>query len=248
MSGWTLGFQIVNFLILAVLLERLLFRPVRAMVERRREELERLASEARGLRRAADELHGQAERDVAARDDEQSRVLAEARDQAERERHEQLGHARREAAAIVEHAREEVAVEREKAAEALVGEAVVMGTAVARRLLEQVSTAGVAEPFLERLSSHLDTLTRERKQQLREELGDHELVIAVAPAPSTDAANRWVSAVRRRLGDGFGARIVTDESLVAGAELRFPHTTLSFCWRDALEGAREGLLHHADRR
>ncbi len=248
MSAWTFGFQVVNFLALAALLRRFLFRPVSAMIAKRQQELEHAAAEEARVQKEAADLR--LRMDAARSENERAResILAGAREQAAHERDEALAQARREAAAIAEAARGELENEREKAAEAMANQAGELAMGIARRLLEQVATAPVADAFLERLCGHLDALAPERRSSLRAELDGAELLVATAPELSADVARRWSGSIGEHLGGRPGVRFVRDDSLIAGAELRFPHTTLSFCWRDGLRAAREEVFRHADGR
>lgn len=242
MSGWNLTFQIVNFLVLAALLRRLLFKPVMAMVAKRQQEIERATSEGERVRHDADEIRASAEKALAAAAETRDRALSEARAQAERERDNALAETRREAQAILEATKREVEAEREKAADTMAGGAVTIATALAQRLVGQLITTPIADAFLARLCEDLDRLSEERKRSLREDLGAQDLVIATAPPLGPDAVGRWRGEIASRLWPGVSLRNVGDESLVAGAELRFPHATISFCWRDAIETARKEMV------
>ena len=248
MSAWTLGFQIVNFLVLAVLLRRFLFKPVSAMIAKRQQELEHTAAEAERVRRDAEALRVRADEAQHGSELERERILAEARKQGDHDRDEARAQARREAAEIVEAGRGELETEREKATDALESQAAELATGIARRLLEQVATGSVTEAFLERLCSHLEGLSAERKGSLRNELEGGQLLLATAAELDADARKRWSRNIGEHLGAEVGVRFVQDASLVAGAELRFPGTTLSFCWRDGLRAARAEVARHADRR
>lgn len=242
MSGWTLLFQVVNFLVLAALLRRFLFKPVMAMVAKRQQAIEHATSEGERLRHDAAEIHASAEAALEAAAETRDRALSEARAQAEREREAALGETRREAQTILDAAKRDVEVERERAADAMAGGAVVIGTALARRLLGQMITAPIADAFLARLCEDLDRLSDERKRALREDLGAQDLIIATAPPLGPAAAGSWRGEIASRLWPDLSLRNVSDESLVAGAELRFPHATISFCWRDAIETARKEMV------
>jgi F-type H+-transporting ATPase subunit b len=244
MSGFTLAFQIVNFLVLALLLRRFLFKPVSAMIARRQDELERERDEGERARREANELRARAERALGELDQERARMLGEARKASEAERDEILAKAREEASAVALRARRSIEEESEKAVDALEGKAIDLATAIAEGLLRQVVAAPLADAFLERLCRHLDALPAERLRALCEELNGTELMVATAPAFPENATKRWSQEIGEHLGKKVAARFVHDESLVAGVELRFPHTTLSFSWRDGLRAAREELVHH----
>jgi F-type H+-transporting ATPase subunit b len=242
MSGFTLIFQIINFLVLVALLRRFLFKPVSAMVTRRQQETERATAEGARLRGEAAELRAAAEKDLAQAAEGRARLLGEARAEAERERGVALAEAHREAEATLERARRDIESEREKAAEAMAKGAVEIGLTVARRLLAQTVTAPILDAFLARLCEDLDRLPEERRRALREDVGAADLVLATAPALEAAGARRWLSEIEARLGNGSHLRLVADESLLAGAELRFPHEAISFCWRDGLQAARRELM------
>ncbi len=241
MSGFTLIFQIVNFLVLMALLRRFLFKPVLGMVQKRRHEIEAARAEGERLRSEAIELHASAERALAAAADTQARALGEARAQAEREHASAVEATRRETAALLEAAKRDIEGERDKAAEAMAKGAVTIGLTLSRQLLGQLGTGPVLDSFLTRLCQAVEHLTAERKRALRQDLEGRDLIIATAPALDTEATGRWLAEIDSRLGPGLRMRAVTDDSLLAGAELRFPHAAISFCWRDGVQAAEKEL-------
>jgi hypothetical protein len=121
---------------------------------------------------------------------------------------------------------------------------------LAKRLLEQVAGTGIAEALLQRTCDHLEHMPADRLRSLREELAHDGASLEVATAPPLDeqAQARWSQRIAADVATGAPVRFVSDERLIAGAELRFPHTKISFCWRDGLGAARQELAHHADGR
>lgn len=242
MSGFTLVFQIVNFVVLMALLRRFLFKPVLAMVKKRQQEIERAAAESARLQKEAVELRASAEKALAAAADAQGRALAEARAQGERERAATLADTRREADALLEAGKRQLAAERDKTTDTVMKEAVDLGVRLSRRLLTQVAAGPILESFLARLCETLEQLPDERKRALRADLDGQDLVVATAPRLDEDAAKRWLAEIDTRLGTGARLRAIADESLLAGAELRFPHAAISACWRDGVEAAEKELV------
>jgi len=242
MSGWTLLFQIVNFLVLAALLRRFLFKPVMAMVTQRQQEIERAASEGARARHEAEELRAGADKALAVAAQTRDQALGEARAQAERERETTLAEVRREAQVVRDAANRELDIEREKAADKMASGAVELGTSLARHFLGQLATAPIAEMFLARLCTDLGALSDERRRALLEDLGANELLVATAPPLDQGADKRWRDEIAARLGTTASPRLVSDETLIAGAELRFPHSTISFSWRDGIDAARKKMV------
>lgn len=242
MNPFTLIFQIINFLVLMAILRRFLFKPVMAMVAKRQLEIQTATAEGERLRREATDVHAAAEKALAAAADAQARSLGEARAQAERERANALEETRRETAALLETARRDIEIERDKAADAMAKEAVAVGVKLSRQLLGQIGAGPVLESFLARLCDAVERLPDDRKRALRQDLDGQDLVIATAPPLEEAAAKRWLPEIEARFGPGLRLHAVADESLLAGAELRFPHAAISFCWRDGVQAAEKELV------
>jgi F-type H+-transporting ATPase subunit b len=250
MSGWTFAFQVVNFLILALVLYRFLFKPVAAMVARRQSEMDAGSKEAESAKQAADESRAHYEGEREKLRAERESLLGELRAQVGKERDQTIAQARAESAIILEAARAEVGRERVDAAGQLTDAAVGLAIDLAKRLLEQVGIVDVAETLLQRACDHIESMPAERLRALGDELkgAQASLEVATSPALPAEAEARWAERIARDLDAGAAVKFVADAALIAGAELRFPHTKISFCWRDGLRAAREELVHHADAR
>jgi len=99
---------------------------------------------------------------------------------------------------------------------------------------------------LDRIDAHLTGLGTEEHSQLLDDLsrnGGRVQVITALPL-STDAQRQWQARLAPHLGDGAAVAFDTDETLIGGAELHFPHARLRFSWADRLEKAKELLSGH----
>jgi F-type H+-transporting ATPase subunit b len=105
MSGWTLAFQIINFLVLAAVLQRFLFKPVTRIVAKRQQEIGALTAEAEKAKAAAEEARQRYERELAGTAAERERALALAREEAGKERERLVVQANQEAKALVDAGR-----------------------------------------------------------------------------------------------------------------------------------------------
>ncbi|HLG72682.1 MAG TPA: F0F1 ATP synthase subunit B [Chloroflexota bacterium] len=114
-DGPRLIFQIVNFLILLFLLQRLLFKPILRLMDQRATKIRESIDEAHRMQQLADEIREMNEkvREDAKRDAneilEGARRMAEQYEASERER------ARKEADLFLERQREEIQLERDRA-------------------------------------------------------------------------------------------------------------------------------------
>ena len=147
----------INFTILVVLLRVLLYRPVKQLLDNRKQRIaegldaaERAAADAAeqraGFERELDEARGTAQAEVA--------KLAQ---QAEQVRHEVLQAAEQEAAEIKARAREEMEQERRQAAAELEQQAAELAMAISRKVvgaaLDQAAQRRLVDQFVGELGS-----------------------------------------------------------------------------------------------
>jgi len=238
-DGWTLGLQTVNVLVLIWLLQRFLFRPVKAVIEARRAAAGKVLEEAEATRARAQAQLAATEarrRDFVA---EGEKSLAEARAAATAERDALLAQARQEAVGIEAEARAALGREREAMRQALEAQAGELAVAIARRLLAQLSPAQVTAALLEALVQEIACLPAEARRDLA---AAPELVrVATATQLSPAEEESWRSRLRQAVGDGADFIFQHDPALIAGTELQGPHTLVRRSWRADLERLARSL-------
>ena len=234
---WAMALQATNFVILAWLLHRFLYKPVTNVVAQRRALVQKDFEEAAQAKHAADVHRRGYEHRIAEITAERERVIAEARSHIEVERREVIDHAQTEARLVIEAQRRALDDEKRGIARDLGEKTVDLALALSQKLLSQVSGAAITAALLERVCQQLAALSPER-------LAERGPVLQVATMPALDAAAQaeW----SRRLAPLVGAEtelfFVTDESLIAGVELRFPSMVVAFSWRDSLDEARASMM------
>lgn len=233
---WGVGLQAINFAVLAWLLHRFLYRPLLAVIDQRRGQVEQVFEEATTARRAAEEHRRGFEFRIADIAREREKLLAEAREHIEVERREVLVHASAEADSLLAGQRQALEQERRLAEGELGERALALALSLSEKLLTQVSGAAVTEALLEQVCARLDEVPPDQLRD-RNEL----LLVATMPALDATATARW----RQRLAGYFGTEttmeFLTDESLIAGVELRLPSLVIAFSWRDSLAEARAAM-------
>jgi len=133
--NWTLGLQIFNFLLLLYILNTVLYRPLRAVIAKRKEKIEGDHGQARGLQQQIDEkMASYQERLQAARvkGNEERAILRAA---AGKEEAEILGAARLVATEKLQQLKARVATEADAARTALRSDVAALATQVASRIL-----------------------------------------------------------------------------------------------------------------
>jgi F-type H+-transporting ATPase subunit b len=241
-GGWTIVFQTINFVILVWLLQRFLYRPVLQVIEQRQAESERILGEARESKKAAEAL----QRELATQREgllaEQARSIEAARAAAQAERDAVLDSSRAEGARLLADARQQVTREREEALATLEDRAASLSVELAQRILMTATPSVLAPRLVDGVLSELRAMPANERDRLVVDSAPR-LDVATAPALAEDAEHDLCHQLEAIIGRPLTITFVTDESLLAGIELRFSHATLRNTWRDSLAAARRALEH-----
>jgi len=239
-SPWNVALQALNFLVLAWLLQRFLFKPVRAVLVKRQEAIGASMREAAAAKSEAERLAGEYRAKSAGIAGEAERAreqaLAAAEKEARRIREEAVRLARTEA----ERAKGDVERERVEALRALEARAADLAVSIAERLLRDALPDSDA-PFLWRATASIDALDAPRRAALARQIASGGIE-AVSARP-LEAATRerfetWLSALA---GGPARAAYGVDASLIAGVELRLPTGVWRANWRASIERIRAEL-------
>lgn len=233
----TFVFELVNFVVLLALLQRVVYRPLKEGVARRQAELAareaeaaRREAEAAALKadmearaRAIDELRQSALRDAGlAAAEERARILKEARDDASADR------ARAQRVIDAEHSAAEAAV-RELAVE--------HATRVAAKLLSRLAPAELTRALADALERELSREADAWRAHL-EGGGAREVEVTWAQPPSDELARSLDAALERALGAGIAVSRREDPALDAGLVVRFGHRVLDASLAGELDALR----------
>jgi F-type H+-transporting ATPase subunit b len=239
-SWWTFALQAANFLILVWLLRRFLFKPVGAIVARRKEEITRAMAEASAEKQNALNL----QRDVQAQrvgiEVERRNAIEEQRAQLATERRKIIDEAHAEAEKIRHQAATQLNEERADAAQELFSGTIELAVNFAERLLRELALPSLEHAFLTLALGHLDRMPPEERAALVAHLGANPLVVTTAHPLEAREEAEWREQLGKRIGAAVAIELDTDPALIAGAEITFANAILRFNWRDALSiAARE---------
>jgi len=240
-SWWTFGLQAANFLILVWLLRRFLFKPVNAIVARRKEELARGVAEASAETQTALKLQRDLQAQRAGIEAERQKALEEQRVQLAAERKKMIDEARAEAEKIRTQAAMQLGEERAAAAQELFSRTIELAVDLAQRLLRELPLPSIEHAFLTRVLDYLDRLSAQERAALISHLGSNSLVVTTAHLLDAREEAEWREQLGKRIGAAAGIKFSTDPALIAGAEITFPNAILRFNWRDALAAAAKEI-------
>lgn len=240
---WTLGLQAVNFLVLVWLLWRFLYRPVKAVIEKRKEITEQAFAEADSQKNEAEAARQRFEEDRAAMATERQDMLKKVHEELESERRKVLEDAKREADKVMDAARQSIAEERDAALAEIREHANALAVELASRLLEQIGSSASASEPLEQLERRLTEMPGNERDRLRKDLEPNSarLTVVTAVPLTAEEQDEWSDRLGRTLGHEDKIDFAADTAILGGAELRFPHAALKFTWADQLDKAKELL-------
>jgi F-type H+-transporting ATPase subunit b len=242
----TLALEGVNFLILVWLLQRFLYRPVLAAIDRRREATERLLAQAEATRNEAQALQDKLvkERDGLAA--ERIPLLEKAQADAEAERQRLIEAARSEATAIRKEGHARLEHERTESVIALRRHAARLAVELAERLVRAAGDRRATDALLEGACAALEQMpAEERRAMLGSEEDVRGRIITAEPLDERARAR-----CRQRLAGSLGIEprfeFAADASLVAGVEIHLPHAVLRHSWRSILDEALSEMTSAAE--
>ncbi len=238
----TFGFEIVNFLVLVWLLHRLLYRPVLAMIQRRRDEIAAAASAAEAQQAEAEQRKAEYDRRLEDWAGERTKARRELDEELERERQRRLQAL--EAELADRSRREETLASRqaEQAREAAETAALSLAGRFAARLLGAAAGPEVQARLVRLLVEEVGALPAERRAALREALGTAAAPLQVTSAYPLDDAQRaeLAQALAALTGGSAPAMIYAeDPALLAGVRLQVGAWQLGANLQDELQAFTE---------
>lgn len=134
---WTMIFAWCNLLILYLFLKKLLFVPIKNMIDSRQKEIDDMYSDAEESKTSAKKLQLEYEEKLGRANEESEEILKKAVRRAQLKEEEILKDANQKAQRTLERAREEVALEKKKAINDVKNEVSGMAISIAAKVIER---------------------------------------------------------------------------------------------------------------
>ncbi|GAB4365898.1 MAG: hypothetical protein Kow00114_23450 [Kiloniellaceae bacterium] len=241
---WTLALQAINFLILVWLLQRFLYKPVKAVIEKRKQRAEAAFAEAAEQKRAAEAAQQRYEEERRKLAGERQEMLKKVHAELEAEREKIVAAAKQEAEGLLKDAREAVATERAAVLAEIREEVAGLAVDLAAQVLRKTGGGG-GGLYLEQLEKRLMDMPGEERTRLKDDLAAEGAGLEVVTAAPLAAEERscWTERLGACLGHPGAIRFIVEPEILGGAELRFPHAVLKLTWADQLAKAKDLLRH-----
>lgn len=217
---WTFLFEILNFVVLAFVLHRLLYRPLRAAIDERKAANEKAKTDAEAARKEADASKHELASKLADIDRERTDVLRKAAEQAEAEKTRRLAEVDATAKGTREQAKHDAEQLRHDTLTAVEAEVGTMAVDLAQRLLAQACDAKLNDQLAQRLAETIRNVTSDEREQVRRDTGSGGAVVESATALDGAAAKTLTGAVHELLGRDCEMKFEVKPALVGGAIAR----------------------------
>ena len=157
---WTMIFAWLNLLILYIFLKKLLFKPVKNMIDSRQKEIDDMYTDAERSRAEANELRSEYEKKISLANEESEEILKKAVRKASLREEEILREADAKAARTLERAAEQVELEKKRAINevknAVSEMAIGIAAAVIEKDISKEEHKGLIDEFISNMGSEGD--------------------------------------------------------------------------------------------
>jgi F-type H+-transporting ATPase subunit b len=234
----TFGFEIINFLVLVWLLHRLLYRPVLALIERRRAAIAAQTEAAEALQAEAERHKAEYDQRLAEWSKEQAAARRALDEEIERERQRRLQALEAE---LAEGRQREAALREREIAEAkrtAEREALALAGRFAARLLTALAAPDLQARLVSQLAQALAALPTERSAALREALHTAEgplQVVSAYPLDATQQDSLIQALTALAAGKLPAVDYQVDSALIAGVRLQLGAWQLGANLQDELQ-------------
>jgi F-type H+-transporting ATPase subunit b len=237
---WTILFQIINFVVLLFILKRLLYRPIREIMQKRKELVEKTLAEADAAKNEARMMREKCEREMEGLNDMKAQMADEMKAEVEAERERLLEEAKDKAHIMVEKEKAILEKERKKFEEELKETAVEAVSVLAARLLRDLSDGDLQRSIYGRL---MDDTGRISSHIMEAGKGQGEVTLEVSSA--YPLSEDELDVLRKSIESQVSKKVVistsVDDSLIAGAKVSVYDTVFDTSLKGQIEALKQRL-------
>lgn len=236
----TFLFQIINFIVLLFILKRLLYRPVREIIEKRRAMIEKTVQEAEKTRQDALGLREKYEQEMAGLKDLREQTMERLQGEAMEEKRRLLSDAEKEAGRILEREKAIFDTEKRRLQTELKDRAIDTACVMAVNLLADLSDEELHKSVCRKLEKRLEEVARDLSATaLKEEAVRIEL--ASAYPLDREEAGRLGTALGNLLSRRVIVNTAVDKDLIAGVRMKAYDKVYNFSLSGQVELFRRRL-------
>jgi F-type H+-transporting ATPase subunit b len=215
---WTLLFQIINFVVLLFILKRVLYKPVKAIIEKRRNIIEKNISEAEKIKEVAMEIHARNRQEMEKLKELKRELTDKMKEEVEAEKGVILADADKEAQKLIEKKQVLFDTEKRRLETELKSQALEIVETFCARLLRDISNEDLHRALFTKFKAEIPRLT----EDIKNAYGDNEIKIELLSAyPLSEADMKEIeNEFTTRLNKKVSFEAVLDAGLIGGLRVR----------------------------
>jgi F-type H+-transporting ATPase subunit b len=216
---WTFIFQLINFVVLLLILRKVLYRPVKEIMEKRRAAVRKTLADAERTKQEAASLKAEYEHKKIEMDKLREAARDKAEEEAEAQRKEILRKAEEEAKVIFQKEKARLDFERKKTESGMKKVMADMGLSFAASILSDLSDINLHNRILEKLMGNVPGIVKEVQDMNIPSIGLTVEIVSAYPLPDS-AADRVLREFRAAYQGKVSVHTVIEPELISGAVIR----------------------------
>jgi F-type H+-transporting ATPase subunit b len=237
---WTLLFQIINFFVLLFILKRLLYKPVKEIIEKRKEMIEKKMEKAHETELEALELRKKTEEELKKLAEHKVQALEKIREEAEDEKKRLIAEAEKDVKAVIEKEKALFDLGKRKLDAELKDRAVDTVSVFASNLLRDLSDEDIHGSIMKRLLHGLDKIAAD-VTALKGEGNKMTIDLATAYPIEEGELENIRSALESSVSRKVSIITTVDRDLIAGIKLRLQDIVYDFSLAGQIEALKTRL-------
>ncbi|MCF6156213.1 MAG: F0F1 ATP synthase subunit B [Candidatus Brocadia sp.] len=216
---WTLLFQIINFIVLLFILKRILYKPVREIIEKRRGLIAKTVEDAEKTKKEAQGLKEKHEEELKKLKELQNQMLERAREEALKDRNKLLSEAEKDAVKIIEKEKALFDAEKRRVEAELKNKTLEIASVFASNLLGDISDEELHKAIFRKLMKENGKIVSDISKIKAE--GETLNVDLVSAYPlKADEIKMFQETIESQLAKKVNINMTVDKALIAGVRIK----------------------------
>jgi F-type H+-transporting ATPase subunit b len=237
---WTLVFQVINFFVLVYILKRVLYIPIKEIMEKRRKAIAKSSSEAEEIKKEAAAALEQYRLELQNLKERRQELMDKMEKEAAAEREKILKNAEEEAQKLLEKRLAALAIEKKRNDAELTDKALDLVESFSVMLLKDISNEDMHKAVFERLKADIPRIAGELR-----ETGTHDETITAELISAYPLSEKETDELRNRLASGVNKEVTlatsVEAELISGAKLKSSGRTYDFSLRGQISAFKDRI-------
>jgi F-type H+-transporting ATPase subunit b len=232
---WTFLFQVINFVVLLFILKRLLYKPVKEIMEKRRGLIEKTIEDTERTKKEALEFKEQQQQEVNKLKTLHLQMIEDVKKEVMEEKKKLLNEAKEEAAKIIDKEKALFEIEKKKSEEALKDSAIEAVSVFASNLLKDISDEELNKSIYRKFLLEIDGISSNMKTIEGESVS---LDLTFAYLMDEEELRKLEKALEQHLSKKITINTNVDGTLIAGLKINLNDRVYDF----SLKGQIDSLI------